>query len=114
MRRKHPSMLLILGLLSLTSLIYLAIYQSPTANFPFSIFHFPFIYVFFLLIFLFIYSIFSYLFISTKQGLLFGLFATVYLFLRFIHLTHPLFLIILIALFISLELSLKKGPKLLK
>lgn len=119
MRRKRPITLLTISLLSLASLIYLIFNYSPTQEFqilnfsrqlrdPATAGQFSTIYVFFLLVFIFIYSTIAYLLINTKQGLLFGLFATGYLFLRFIHLTHPFFLILLLVLFISLELFFKK------
>lgn len=108
MRRKHPATLLLLSLLSLASFIYFILSFSPSSHFSIFNSQFSTLYVFFPLVFLFIYSAITYLLINTKQGLLFGLFATIYLFLRFIHLTHPFFLILLLVLFISLELFFKK------
>lgn len=108
MRRRHPTTLLLLSFLSLAGLAYLILTYSPNYQLSTMNYQLSTIYLFFPLVFLFIYSIITYLLINTKQGLLFGLFATAYLFLRFIHLTHPFFLILLVVLFLSLELFFKK------
>ncbi len=108
MRRKHPFTLLVLSFLSLASLIYSILSFAPSFQFSILNSQFSIFYLFFPLVFLFIYSTLAYLLISAKQGLLFALLGTAYLFLRFIHLTHPFFLILLLALFISMELFFKK------
>ncbi len=60
------------------------------------------------LIFLFctFFSLGTYLFKNKTHGVLIGAFLVVYLLLRLSHLTHPFFLILLIALFLTLELMI--------
>ena len=59
---------------------------------------------FFFLLFLSAVSLFTYLLNNTRRGFFVGILITLYFLLRFFGLTHPFFLILLLALFITLEL----------
>ena len=63
-------------------------------------------YAFFFLLFSFLFFTGSSIFKSKKHGLLIGLFVCIYLWMRQNKLSHPFFLIILIAIFLVLELLL--------
>lgn len=117
-RRKRPFWLLFLSLLSLAGLIYLVINYSPNSQFtlPFGAqamggildFKIPILYIFLLLFFVFLVSIISYLLRSPRRAILIGLLTIIYLIFRMLNLNNPYFLLLLLALFISLELFLKK------
>lgn len=116
-RRKKPIWLLIGGLLSLIILTYLIVFLSPNSQFslaPQSLLDprslseggakvgiLPF---FFILIFTSFFSVSSFLLKDMRRGIFIGLFASTYLLLRFIDLTHIFFLIMLLILFATLEM----------
>ncbi|HWY79616.1 MAG TPA: hypothetical protein VNW29_04630, partial [Candidatus Sulfotelmatobacter sp.] len=60
--------------------------------------------LFFLLVFVFFFSLGASVFKSKKHGVLLAGLVISYLIFRLIHLTHPFFLILLLALFFVLEL----------
>ncbi len=117
-RRKRPFWLLVLSLLSLASLIYVIIFFPPSASLILN--HFlplealakwgslPITIPFFLLLFSFLLFLFSYLTRNIRRGGIIALLIVVYLIFRMLHLNSPYFLLLLIALFISLELFFKK------
>ena len=118
-RRKRPFWLFIISTLSLAGLIYLIITYSPNYQFslPFEAlakwgiynFQFPILYIFFLLFFIFLTSIISYLLRSPRRAILIGLLTIIYFIFRMFHLNSPYFLLLLLALYISLELFFKKN-----
>lgn len=63
--------------------------------------------LFFTLWFISVYSLIFTIIMKFRLSLIISLGATVYLLLRFWHLTHPLYLILLLLTLISLELTLK-------
>ncbi len=103
-RRKKPIWLLIVGLLSLAIFIYLIVFLSP--NFQVAVFNFqvPIFPVFLLISFLLFFSISSFVLNNMRRGIFIGLFASTYLLLRFLDLTHIFFLIMLLILFVTLEM----------
>jgi len=112
-RKKRALWLLVLSFSSLATLIYLVVSFSPSKQFTLPLEaasdaakwgHFPLLPVFFILLFLFVFSLIAYLLNNARRGLFAAFFITTYLLLRFFHLTHIFFLIILIALFFTLEL----------
>lgn len=110
-RKKRPFWLLVFGLLTLAGLLYVIFKFAPTEqlstlpalpagrNFQFST-----AYVFFLLFFTVFFSLTAFFFNNIRRGIVWGLLITTYLFLRFIGLTQVLFLLLLIAIALILEL----------
>lgn len=117
-RRKRPFLLLVLSLLSLAGLLYLIITFPPSAQFSLPLealakwgitnYKLPITLVFFLLLFTFLLSLISYLLRSPRRAALIGILIITYLIFRMLHLNSPYFLLLLIALFITLELFFKK------
>ncbi|KKQ28266.1 MAG: hypothetical protein A3H17_03590 [Candidatus Levybacteria bacterium RIFCSPLOWO2_12_FULL_37_14] len=117
-RRKRPFWLLLISLLSLVGLVYLVLAFPP--NFQFTLplgalakwgifnFQFSILPIFFLLIFTCLLSLITYLLRSSRRAALIGLLIMIYLILRMFRLDSPYFLLLLLALFISLELFFKK------
>src|SRR3989304_6596763 len=103
-RRGRKFYFLVLSIISLVSLLYLVFVFPPTYQFQISNFKFQILYPFFFLLFSFLYFLFSFLFASKRRGLFVGAFAVTYFVLRLNNLTHPLFLILPLILFVSLEL----------
>lgn len=116
--RKRPLLLLFVGILSFIGLGSLIYFVSPDvtlsvpqtwANLPtvfVSFVHIPILIAFFSLLALFLFSVTTYIFKSKKHGILLAIFVTTYLLFRLNHLTHPFFLILLLALFFTLEMLL--------
>ncbi|OGH08084.1 MAG: hypothetical protein A2171_01270 [Candidatus Levybacteria bacterium RBG_13_35_9] len=103
-RRGRKFYFLPISIASLISLLYLVLSFPPTYQFQIADFKLQILYPALILLFSFLYFLFSFLFANNRRGLFVGLFATIYLILRLNNLTHPLFLILLLILFISLEL----------
>ncbi len=114
--RKRPLPLLVIGIISLLTLASLIYFFSPVTNLtlPETFIQLPFFLgnyiqisplpVFFVLLAIFLFSIGSYIFNSKTHGILIAGFVIIYLLFRLTHLTHPFFLILLLALFFSLEM----------
>lgn len=104
--RGHKKRLLFL-LLSIASglllggLIY---FYPPDASFPFIFFQLSYLTLFFLLLAIWLFATGTFIFKSKLHGILLSLFVIIYLIFRLTDLTHPFFLIMLAALFLSLEL----------
>ncbi|HSX09466.1 MAG TPA: hypothetical protein VLF93_04900 [Candidatus Saccharimonadales bacterium] len=115
---KRPLLLLIIGILSLLALASLIYFVPPNTglslsqldfNLPFSLDKFiqiPSLILFFTLLIAFFFSITSYIFKSKAQGILVTSFVVIYFIFRLTHLTNLFFLILLVALFVTLELFL--------
>jgi len=108
---RKPIKYLLLSIVSLFGLFILLFFFPPTHKFSIfptgtGNFQFSIIYCFFILIFLFFFSVSCYFFKNKIQGLLIGFFVLSFLIFHLIKLTHPFFLILLIALFFTLELLL--------
>ena len=119
MRRKKRSLkFLALSLLSFIFLLYIIVYTPP--SFKFTIFpaernlasqdnfQIPILIPFFTLLFIFVYSIIAFMFKSSIHGVLAGLFVVLYLVLRMKDLTHPFFLVLLFAIFLTLDIFFSK------
>jgi len=114
--RGRPLLLLFIGIISLIALGCLIYFSPPNssitftgilANLPFSLERFieiPTMILFFLLLALFLFGTGSYIFKSKIHGVLISAFVIIYLIFRLNHLTNPFFLILLLALFVTLEL----------
>ena len=112
-RRKKSFWLLVFCLLSLASLAYIIFFLSPSSQLHLPLealekwgitnYQLPILPLFFALLFSFLFFIFYFLF-NIRRGLFSALFVTTYLLLRFFHLTHIFFLIILISLFVTFDL----------
>lgn len=117
-RRKRPSWLLVLSLLSLAGLAYLILAYAPNSQLSLPLgaralwgilnSQLPALPVFFLLLFAFLLFLITYLSRNTRRGTTIGLLVIIYLIFRLLHLNSTSFLLLLIALFISLELFFKK------
>jgi len=101
--KRRPVKLLAAGIFFLILQIILIIYLPP--DIQFSIYNKPIyvLYIFFPVLFLFLFSLGSYLFNNKIHGLLLALFVISYLLFRLNNLTHPFFLLLLLALFVVLE-----------
>ena len=99
---------IILSVLFFLSLIYFVIFLPPNFQFNLKGVNISVLLPFFASLFLTLYFLFAFIFNKNKQGLLFGLLAVSYLFLRLNGFTHLLFLILLLILFISFELLIYK------
>lgn len=107
-RKRRNFVYLLLSILIFIGLSYLFFNFSPNSPIEFIGIGIPTKPIFLGLIFGFLYSLFTFIFIKKEQGLLIAGFTTVYLLLRFIGLTHWLFLILFVALFITLEIFILK------
>lgn len=103
-QKKRPFLLLILSFLVFAGLLYLILNFDPTRKFSVLSSRFSVLPAFFPLLFLCIFSLTAYILNNSRRGLFAALFVTSYLLLRFFHLTHLFFLLLLIALFFTLEL----------
>lgn len=95
--------------MSLLLLLYLTIAHSPSENVSITGIHLSLVFLFFPLLFFFVFSVFSFFAKSNKQGILAAIFCSLYLLLRLNNLTHPFFLVLLLAIFLTLELLFKKN-----
>lgn len=78
-------------------------YFPPTYQLSVQQYNFPILYLFFVSIFFLIFFSGVFILRSKKHGFFIGLFAVSYLLLRLNNLTHPLFVFLLIALFLVTE-----------
>lgn len=114
--RKRPLLLLLIGMLSFIAFICVIYFLPPKttlslpeefSTLPFSlekVIQLPTLILFFVLLGMFLFSIGAYLFKNKAHGVLIAGLVIIYLLLRLNHLTHPFFLILLLALFFVLEL----------
>ena len=103
-RRKKPLHYLFVSILSFLLLVTLILTTPPDTQLSFLGIEFSILTLFFLLVILFFFSLPTFLFSSKKHGILLSGFVTLYLMFRLMDLTHPFFLIVLLALFLTLEL----------
>lgn len=80
------------------------LYIPPTYQIHFLQFRLPILYVFFISVFGFLLFLGELTFNNKKHGLFLGLFVVFYLNFRLFNLNHPLFLFLLIGLFLIVEL----------
>ena len=103
-RRRRPILLLLFSFLLFACLAYLILNFDPAYKLTIYNLQLTILPIFLALVFLSTLSLSSYLLNNSRRGLFISLFITSYLLLRFFHLTHLFFLILLIALFFVLEL----------
>lgn len=108
MRNKRSPISLVAGIISLGLLIFFVLSFPPDKNLNVLSFSISLIPIFFVLLLISAYELFSFALNNQRQGFLISFFATLYLILRLNKLTHPFFLILLIAIFITLELLFRK------
>lgn len=104
--KKFSFLLLFLCLLSLALLGALIYYFPPNQAYSVLSFNLSVLLLFFPLIFLFLFSLGALILRSKFHGTLIASFVTLYLLFRLNNLTHPFFLILLAALFLTLELMI--------
>ena len=103
MRRKERKIWqLLLGILSLGGFLYLAISYSPTFNLATTS-------AFFVLLFLSLWFLIRFSLKSNIQATLISVSAVSYLLVRTLGLKQPLFLLLFIILFVTLELFFKRS-----
>lgn len=88
-------------------LIFFIINFGPDKNMKILNLDIPTIPLFFILFFAGAYEFFKFL-LNQQRGLLIAFFLTLYLILRLNNLTHPIFAILIVALFITFELLFKR------
>ncbi|QQG40886.1 MAG: hypothetical protein HYV37_01005 [Candidatus Levyibacteriota bacterium] len=106
-RKKRPLFLLLISILSFAALSYIVFSYSPSSliNIQKPKIDIPSAATFFVLVFIFFSSFSGYLFHNVRRGILLGTSIVVYLLLRFFGLRNIFFLIILIAIFATIELT---------
>jgi len=109
MRTKQRSFIFLgLSILLFILLIVLIFFFSPSYHIQLLSLSIPLIPIFLLILFFFLFSLISFLFKNTVQAWLIAGLGTSILIFRLTELTHPLFLILSIALFVILELLFMK------
>lgn len=114
--RKRPLILLLIGIISFVALACLIYFFPPNitisisavlSNLPPILTQFikiPTLLLFFLVLTIFLFSLGTYIFKSKTHGVLIAGLVIIYLIFRLNQLTHPFFLIMLLALFFTLEM----------
>lgn len=95
------------GLAALSLLIYLTLNFSPDKNVRVLNVPLPSIPLFLALFFVTVYEVVKFL-LDQRRGFLIAFFAVLYLILRLNNLTHPFFAFLILAIFITFELLLRK------
>ena len=102
--RKRLLYLPVISIASLLALLYIIFVFPPSYKLSIINLQLSIIPIGFLLSFVFLWSLIGFIFANKTQGLLIAALPTVYLILRFFHLTQTLFLVMLIIIFAGLEL----------
>ncbi|HZQ29851.1 MAG TPA: hypothetical protein VFA93_02115 [Patescibacteria group bacterium] len=108
MRKQRPVLLAALSILFLFTLFYLIIFTSPDKSLTIGNLKLSPTQLFFVSFFVFSLSLFTFIFKALAQGLLISFLIVGFLILRLNNLTHPIFVVLLIALFIALELLFRR------
>lgn len=95
---------LLVGILALFALLYIFFSVSPATEFTISTIKIPVLYLFLVLIGITLFSLSTFFLASKKHGILISIFVLLYLWMRMNNLLHPLFTILLVGLFLTLEL----------
>jgi hypothetical protein len=112
MRKKRALPLLLVSILSLIAILFVIFLIPPTYAVALTGIQINILFFFLPLLFIFTYSLLSFVFQKKTHGILAGIFLILYLILRLGGFTHPLFLLILLALLLILELLfVNKSPK---
>ncbi len=111
-RKRHNYVYFLLSILAAIVTGYIFFNFPPDYNIDLSqyniTFQIPITPVFFLSFYLFVFSFITFILIKKIQGILFVVFILGYIGMRQIGLTHWIFLVLLLALFITIELFLFK------
>lgn len=107
-RKRHNFIYLLLAILFGISTVYIFVTFPPEHSFALSNFGIPVLPIFLLSLTVFIFSSLTFIFIQKTQGIILSLLILFYLILRLIGLTHWIFLVMFIALFITIELFVLK------
>ncbi len=107
-RKKRSLSLLFVALASFLVLLSLIFMTSPTQTIYLGSIGFSIQLLFFLLLDIFLFSSINFAFNSRIHGVLGSLFVVSYLLFRLNNLTHPFVLILLLALFLTIELVFTK------
>lgn len=107
-RRRHNYIYLLLGILFGITTIYLFFNFPPTYKFGAMDFAIPILPIFLISLVGFIFCSLTFFFREKIQGIIVSTFVVLYLILRLIGLTHWIFLLLTVALFITAELFVLK------
>ena len=107
-RKRHNFLYLLLAMLFGIITGYLLYSFPPTYKFPLSSIQIPILPLFLVSLAGFIFSSLTFIFIQKTQGIIVSFFVVLYLILRLIGLTHWIFLGLILALFITVELFIFK------
>jgi hypothetical protein len=100
---------LVLSVVSLLCLVVLFVFVPPSSSISFFSLTLHVSVLLLFVLFVLVFSLTTFFLRNKKHGILFGSFVDLYLVFRIFGFVHPLFLFLLIALFLSLELLLSKG-----
>ncbi|CAN5139461.1 hypothetical protein BH09PAT1_BH09PAT1_3040 [soil metagenome] len=111
-RNKRQFIYLIFTIISALCTCLVLLFVSPVKPFSLGFITISPLILFFIPVLLFFFSLPSFILKSRKHGLLLSLFVLSYLIFRLTGLTHPIFLVLLLGLFLTLELLFSnKQPK---
>lgn len=108
-RKRHNFIYLLLSILLAISTVYLFLTFPPEHSFALSNFGIPVLPIFLASLTGFIFSTLTFIFIQKAQGIILSLLILFYLILRLIGLTHWIFGVMFLALFITTELFVLKN-----
>jgi len=107
-RKRHNFIYLLLSILFGIIIFYLFYNYPPTYKFPLSKIQIPILPLFLISLAGFIFSTLTFIFIQKIQGIIISVFVILFLILRLIGITHWIFAVLFIALFITTELFILK------
>lgn len=107
-RKRHNYLYLLLAILFAILTACLFINYPPSYKFAISTFTIPILPLFLISSSLFVFSLTTFIFIQKTQGLILVFVLNLYIILRLVGLTHYIFAILVLALFITLELFVIK------
>jgi hypothetical protein len=102
--KKRPMRLLLLSVLSLILILFVVFMLPPSFVIDLSGIKLSVVPFLFLFTGIFVFSVVTYIFGNAKHGILASLFVLIYFWLRLNKLFHPMFTLLLVALFLTLEL----------
>ena len=110
-RRRRNYIYLLLAILLAIFTLYIIKNLPPSYMIPIGNFGIPILPIFLLTLAGFIYSLLTFIFIQKTQGILVSFFIIIYLILRLLGLTHWVFGILILIIFIASETITLKKPK---
>jgi len=106
-RKKNKILFLIISLVALVSALYIIFSFPPNFELRLNFLNLPIVFLFFPAFSLFIFGIFSF-FLGIRQGIIISLISCFYFILRLLGLTQSYFIAILLVLFLTFELLIRK------